>query len=457
MAPQALYRTCSNGYNFISKIESGALRNCISKSLWDRIKVSNKLAKSHLVLTGAGGSKLSLLGFANITCTIGKFTFTEEFAVIDGMVSDMLLGIKWEHRYNIHTGWTRNGSHYISRGKHDFIAESMHRIKMHPIIKMKGKVELNPESITLIEVQAPRDIIGNRKYQLNPEGYLAQGIIPLDLVHSFDKTPRTLYIPILNTSDKYKSIAKSSLLGTFEPIDEEISDVRETSWTDLDGKMRQAHQQLRKKKSYRQARQKCFDGQKYSEKLLPDYPVDSNMEMETMMKCPDTVLEDSKDADKWKIKVLNMLESTFGSIISRSSTDVGRTKSHTLNVQVTEGSPVFVKQYTIPLKYQNFIDNETKTLEEAGLISRSLSNWSAPCIVVPKKQDPDNPREVQLQMVIDYRQLNKRIITSRAPDRNVNLTGGLMFCLSLKYHLDGELLHMRLSLRLFSTFPKGLI
>ena len=77
-----------------------------------------------------------------------------------------------------------------------------------------------------------------------------------------------------------------------------------------------------------------------------------------------------------------------------------------------------MKQYTIPLKYQNFIDDETKRLEEAGLISRSLSNWSAPCMVVPKKQDPDNPCEVQLRMVIDYRQLNKRIIMSRAPDRN---------------------------------------
>ena len=113
-----------------------------------------------------------------------------------------------------------------------------------------------------------------------------------------------------------------------------------------------------------------------------------------------------------------MLELRFGSIISRSLTDVGRTKLHTLDVQVTEGSPVFVKQYTILLKYQNFIDDETKRLEEAGLISRLLSNWSAPCMVVPKKQDPDNPCEVQLRMVIDYRQLNKRIITSRAPDRN---------------------------------------
>ena len=130
------------------------------------------------------------------------------------------------------------------------------------------------------------------------------------------------------------------------------------------------------------------------------------MEMETMMKRPDTKLGDTTNADKWKTKVLNMLESRFRNIISRSSTDVGRTKLHTLDVQVTEGSPVFVKQYTIPLKCQNFIDNETKRLEEAGLISRSLSNWSAPCMVVPKKQDPDNPHEVQLRMVIDYRQLN---------------------------------------------------
>ena len=163
--------------------------------------------------------------------------FTEEFAVIEGMVSDMLLGIRWEHKFNIHTGWSQNGNHYISRGKHDFIAESINRLKSNPIIKTKGKIELSPESITLVEAQAPRDIIGNKKYQLNPEGYLPQGIIPLDLVHSFDKMPRTLFVPTLNMSSKYENISKGSLLGTFEPINEEVSEVQVTSWTDLEGKM----------------------------------------------------------------------------------------------------------------------------------------------------------------------------------------------------------------------------
>ena len=95
-------------------------------------------------MTGAGGSKLSLLGFSEITCLIGRFTFTEEFTVIEGMVSEMFLGIKWEQKFNIHTGWTRNGNHYISRGKHDFIAKSINRLKSSPIIKTKGKIELSP-------------------------------------------------------------------------------------------------------------------------------------------------------------------------------------------------------------------------------------------------------------------------------------------------------------------------
>ena len=103
---------------------------------------------------------------------------------------------------------------------------------------------------------------------------------------------------------------------------------------------------------------------------LPSYPPSSSMEMETLMKRPEVTLEDAKYADKWKTKVINMFESKFASIISKSSTDVGRTNLHTVDLQVIDGSPMFVKQYTIPLKYQSFIDEGTKWLEEAGLISR---------------------------------------------------------------------------------------
>ena len=54
---------------------------------------------------------------------------------------------------------------------------------------------LKPESISFIKVQAPRDILGNKKYQLNSKAYLPKGIIPLDLIHSFEKT---LQLPFLH-------------------------------------------------------------------------------------------------------------------------------------------------------------------------------------------------------------------------------------------------------------------
>ena len=206
------------------------------------------MIKSNITLTGAGGSKLAFLGFTDVTCSIGRFMFTEEFAVIKGMVLDMLLGIRWEHKFNIHTGWTQNGNHYIAHGKHNFISESINRLKMHPIIKTKGKIMLKPESISSIEVQALMDILGNRRYQPNPEAYLPQGIIPLDLVHSFEKTPRTLKLPFLNTSTNYESIPRGSLLSTFEPVDEEINKKHTTSWTKLKGQMCQAHSTEKKEK-----------------------------------------------------------------------------------------------------------------------------------------------------------------------------------------------------------------
>ena len=40
---------------------------------------------------------------------------------------------------------------------------------------------------------------------------------------------------------------EETLLGTFEPVDEEINEIHTTSWTKLEGQMHQAHSQLRRR------------------------------------------------------------------------------------------------------------------------------------------------------------------------------------------------------------------
>ena len=156
------------------------------------------------------------------------------------------------------------------------------------------------------------------------------------------------------------------MLGTFEPVDEEVNEIHTSSWEKL-GQVHQAHAQLQRKRSYRKDGVKVRMMAREPYELLPDYLPSSSMGMETLMKRPKVVLQDAKDADKWKAKVLRMLQTKFASIISKSSTDVDHTNLHTVDLEVSEGNPVFFKQYTIPLKYQNYIDEKTKRLEEAGL------------------------------------------------------------------------------------------
>ena len=66
--------------------------------------------------------------------------------------------------------------------------------------------------------------------------------------------------------------------------------------------------------------------------------------------------------------------------------DIGSTNLMELDIP-TEGPLVASKPYTVLLRYHKFIDHDIKELEEAGIISQSMSNWTSPILVVPKKQD----------------------------------------------------------------------
>ena len=76
-----------------------------------------------------------------------------------------------------------------------------------------------------------------------------------------------------------------------------------------------------------------------------------------------------------------LLQTKVKSIVSKVSTDVRRT-----NLRWTfqpKNPPISYKPYLIPLKYQEFVDEETWL---AGCISKSLSLWADPVIIVLRNQ-----------------------------------------------------------------------
>ena len=123
------------------------------------------------------------------------------------------------------------------------------------------------------------------------------------------------------------------------------------------------------------------------------------------------MLQDADISQNARDKLNHMINNQFACIISKSSADFGRTNLVEMDLPTT-GLLVASKPYTIPLKYKSFIDVEIKLLEDAGCISKSISNWVSPICIVKKKPDPSQPKKLQLRMCIDYRKVNQSLITA---------------------------------------------
>ena len=106
-------------------------------------------------------------------------------------------------------------------------------------------------------------------------------------------------------------------------------------------------------------------------------------------KHPQPILQDDTNVPQEARDCLNaMLKNNFQSIVSKLSADIGKTKLLKMDITI-KGPPITCRLYLILLKYQKFVDEEIKLLEAIGCISKSLSPWPAPMIIIPEKYYPN--------------------------------------------------------------------
>ena len=119
-----------------------------------------------------------------------------------------------------------------------------------------------------------------------------------------------------------------------------------------------------------------------------------------MPECSLQIKADKKDYDRIKMQELEvpdeakrklntLLKEKYWDIVSKSAMDIGRTNLIELDIP-TGGPCVSCRPYSILLKYRDFVDEKIKQLEDADIISRSMSDWASPILVVPKKPAQDS-------------------------------------------------------------------
>ena len=132
-------------------------------------------------------------------------------------------------------------------------------------------------------------------------------------------------------------------------------------------------------------------------------------------------LEDKKIKEETR-QEFNKLCDRFDDIISKGSDDIGKTLLVEMDINTGDSPPIASKPYTLSLKHYDWVQKEITTLERAGIITKSISPWASPVVIVPKKSAPEEPP--QRRMCVDFRRLNKQLPEVK------NMSGG-KGCISL--------------------------
>ena len=95
----------------------------------------------------------------------------------------------------------------------------------------------------------------------------------------------------------------------------------------------------------------------------------------------------------------------YGEAFSKNNEDIGRTKLVKMDIDTGDSPPVSSRPYTLPLKHYEWVQREIESLERAGVITKSMSKWASPIVIVPKKSAPGEPPKRRL--CVDFRKVNE--------------------------------------------------
>ena len=94
----------------------------------------------------------------------------------------------------------------------------------------------------------------------------------------------------------------------------------------------------------------------------------------------------------------------FTDVFSQDSGDLGKTPLMRMEIPTGDNPPISQRPYGLALKHVQWVQDEIETLERVGVITKSVSPWASPIVIVPKKTSPGElPRR---RMCVDYRMLN---------------------------------------------------
>ena len=337
----------------------GTSINAISLKFYSSMQQHVKLLPTNRKFISADSHSLGPNGEVLVKFKLGQVEFNHIFIILNNLQWDIILSLPWQHNYRIGCTWNREGKHFLTI-KNKFLALSITPQASKQLVTTKGQCTL-------------QDVLHNIQH----------------------KHPQEMLVPLLNTMNSVVKLQKNTVLGSITKVDnaEYVQNI-----CSLQSDNNKAHNRSQPPLE--------------AKPLLPAFPDSSSLQTHAHDSNKSPIqLQDVNVPLEIQCKLNTMLTSKFTGIISKSPADFGRTNFIEMDLANT-GPPVSTKPYTIPLKYKSFVNEEIMLLEDAGCISKSLSEWASPTCIVKKQPDPSQPHKPQLHMCIDYIKVNQSLVTA---------------------------------------------
>ena len=288
--------------------DTGASINALSYKFFSHIQQYVKLLPTTMKVVSADSNSLGPVSEVHLKFKVGKIDFNDVFVILNNLQRDTILGLPWQCNHRICCTWNREGKHLLTI-KNKFLTLSLTLQSPNQLIKTKGQCTLQSRSITGISVKTPRNIQANNLLEITFARQLPKGLIPLDVLYNIEHTqPQVMLIPLLNSMNTVIKLAKNTILGSVNKVDNVDS--------------------VQSSYSLKHHNVKVDTDSHPSKPLLPAFPDSSSFTMHAHNSDKSPIqLQDAIIPLEIQHKLNTLLTNKFAEIICKSSTDFGQTTS----------------------------------------------------------------------------------------------------------------------------------
>ena len=343
-----------------------------------------KLTQSFVTVNMASGQNMGMAGDVQVNFKIGrKYSFTQKFVVCENLTRPFILGANFMTKHYIKLGWAPGKK--ITLGYLDeTIAVASQEVTNEPLV-LRNSIRIPARNYAVAPVYCAQMFSGKvmaipceELKQRFPNIYLE----PMQMDNTEGKSHDTIPYMIVNLDYHDMVYIKKDTLVAYVQEDDisceylEVNEIVESTqginW---------------------QPPCSC--------KIISSDLVYSPAQI---MKHCRVELKDH-DASEETRHQFEELKARYPKVFSLNNEDIGHTQLVTMDIDTGDSPPVCQKPYTLPLKHYSWVLQEIETLEQAGVIKKSISPWASPIVVVPKKSAPGEPP--RCRMCIDFRKLNE--------------------------------------------------